>query len=290
MSLGRWQTDVVSAGRFALDGGAMFGIIPRPLWQRRIPADERGRIHLETNVLVLRDGERTVLVDCGMGEKWSDKERDIFAVEPALVASLASLGLSPADVTDLVLTHLHFDHAGGTTVRRDDGELALAFENARVHVGRRNFDWAQAPTERDRGSYRDESWSPLLREPDRLVLHDDQPGEPVQILDDIVAFACEGHTTGQLIPLVGSGDRKALYAADMVPTHAHVRIPWNMAYDLRPIDVMKEKRALLTECSDGGALIVFEHDPEVSVQRVERDGDDFRPVAPSPGDLVEVTL
>jgi glyoxylase-like metal-dependent hydrolase (beta-lactamase superfamily II) len=254
----------------------MFGIIPRPLWEKKLAPDERHRVHLGTNCLLMRDGERVVLVDNGMGDKWSEKQADIFATSSwPLLENLSAHGVAPEQVTDLVLTHLHFDHAGGTTRRGDDGQLRLTFENARVHVGRRNFEHALQPNERDRGSYRDENWAPLLEDKDRLVLHDDVPGERMNLMEDLSAFVCEGHTDGQVIPLVGAKDRRGLYAADMIPTRAHVRLPWNMSYDLRPTQLMKEKRALLELCADEGAVVIFEHDPERAVQGVVRDRDDF---------------
>jgi glyoxylase-like metal-dependent hydrolase (beta-lactamase superfamily II) len=279
--LGRYDAVVVSAGTFALDGGAMFGIIPKPLWEKKIPADAANRIPMATNCLLLRDGVRTVLVDCGMGTKWGEKQKAQFKVDEALAAGLAAQGVSFDDVTDVVLTHLHFDHAGGLTQLDAAGGLAMVFANARVHVGKRNWQWAQSPNDRDRGSYRADSFSPLLTtEKSRLVLVDDVNGAG-QILDDIAAVFCEGHTTGQMLPLVGSGDRRALYAADMVPTAAHVRMPWIMGYDLRPIDLLDEKRRLLSLCANDAVAIIYEHDVQTAIGGIAADGDDFVP-APLP--------
>ena len=159
--LGRYQATIISAGTFALDGGAMFGIIPKPLWEKKMPADDKNRIDMGTNCLLLRDGTRTVLVDCGMGTKWPQKQAEQFKVDTTLERSLKAEGVAVDDVTDLVLTHLHFDHAGGTTKRNAAGELEVVFPNARVHIARRNWEWAQHPNDRDRCSYRDESWLPL---------------------------------------------------------------------------------------------------------------------------------
>jgi glyoxylase-like metal-dependent hydrolase (beta-lactamase superfamily II) len=276
-TLGRYEARVVSAGALALDGGAMFGIIPKPLWEKKVRVDVKNRIDLGLNVLLLRDGARTVVVDTGMGDKWSDKQRDQFKVTDTLLSELAAVGVNAADVTDVVQTHLHFDHAGGTTRRAADGSLHLTFENARVHVGRRNWEHAHAPSERDRGSYLRDSWAPLddvAR--DQLVLVDDENGR-AQVLPELEAIVCEGHTTGQLLPLVGVGRERVLYGADMVPTRAHVRVAWNMGYDLRPIDLMREKRALLALCADEGIALVYEHDPDVCATAIAKDGDDFQP-------------
>lgn len=277
--LGRYEAAVISAGTFALDGGAMFGIIPKPLWEKKIPADEQNRIPMATNCLLLQDGQRTILVDCGMGDKWNAKQRAQFKVESSVSEGLAAHGLGVDDVTDLILTHLHFDHAGGLTRLGEDASdphaLAWVFQNARVHVGARNWAWAWQPNDRDKGSYRADSFSPLSGvEKDRLVLIDDvdQKGS---ILPEIDAFFCEGHTTGQMLPLVGGADQRLLYGADMVPTSAHVRMPWIMGYDLRPIDLLEEKRRLLTLCADDGVTLMYEHDTGVALSGIRRDGGDF---------------
>jgi glyoxylase-like metal-dependent hydrolase (beta-lactamase superfamily II) len=228
---------------------------------------------------LLRDGKRTVLVDCGMGDKWADKQKDQFKVDTTLATTLPAAGCSFAEVTDVVLTHLHFDHAGGLTRLDGRGALSIAFPNARVHVGRRNWEWAQRPNDRDRGSYRDDSWRPLLSaERDRLILVDDD-NRAAHLFDDVDAIFCEGHTTGQMLPVVGCGDRRALYGADMVPTRAHVRMPWIMGYDLRPIELLDEKRRLLGLCADEGVALLYEHDVSEPATGVARDGDDFLPAA-----------
>ncbi len=273
--LGRYQATVVSAGTFALDGGAMFGIVPKPLWEKKIPADDKNRILLGTNCLLLRDGKRVILIDCGMGTKWPEKAAEQFKVDTTLDASLKEAGVGVDDVTDLVLTHLHFDHAGGATRFDAAGQLAMTFKNARVHIGKRNWAHAHAPNDRDKGSYRDESWKPLDgADKDRVVFVDDENGR-AHIIDDVDALVCEGHTTGQLLPLVGAGDQRALYGADMVPTRAHVKLAWNMGYDLRPIELLDEKRKLLGLCADDGVLLVHEHEMAQPTSHIVRDGADF---------------
>ena len=274
-ALGRYEATIVSAGTFALDGGAMFGIIPKPLWEKKIPADDQNRITMGTNSLLLRDGTRTILVDCGMGTKWPARQQQQFKVDTTLQKNLQDVGVGVDDVTDLVLTHLHFDHAGGATRRNDAGELEMVFANARVHIPRRNWEWAQNPNERDRGSYRDDSWLPLKdQERDRVVFVDDSHGR-AKVLPDIDAIFCEGHTTGQMLPLVGALQQRALYAADMIPTTAHVRMAWIMGYDLRPLELLNEKRKLLALCADEQVAIIYEHDPLEPMTSIAHDGDDF---------------
>jgi glyoxylase-like metal-dependent hydrolase (beta-lactamase superfamily II) len=279
--LGKYQARIISAGTFALDGGAMFGIIPKPLWEKQIPADDANRIDLGTNCLLLQDGVHTILVDCGMGTKWQGKQQAQFKVHSHLHESLAALGLHEDNITDLVLTHLHFDHAGGTTKQDADGSLRMSFANARVHVARRNWEWAQEPNERDRGSYRTDSFAPLLdAERSRLVLHDDHAGK-VQLFDEVEGILCDGHTTGQMLPLVGALDQRALYGGDMIPTRAHVRMPWIMGYDLRPITMLDEKRRLLSLCADERVRLIYEHDAHAAWSMVARNNDDFMPVQAS---------
>ncbi|MCP4499905.1 MAG: MBL fold metallo-hydrolase [Deltaproteobacteria bacterium] len=285
LHLGRYDAQVIQAGRFALDGGAMFGVIPRTMWEKRIEPDARHRIDLATNCLLLRDGKRVILVDNGMGNKWNAKEQGIFKIgEWTLLENLQKAGVAADDVTDLFLTHLHFDHAGGSTALDENEELRITFANANVHVGKRNWEWAKDPVERDRGSYRRENFE-LLNEGGRLVLHDDEKclaegAAPIRIFDDFEAFSCDGHTSGQLLPLVGpvganNDVMRLLYGADMIPTQHHVRMPWHMGYDLRPTTLLKEKRALLSLCSDEHVALLFEHDLQTAVASIVREGKDF---------------
>lgn len=270
MRLGRWTVDLISAGTFALDGGAMFGIVPKPLWEKKIPADDKNRILLDTRCVLLRDGARVVLVDCGMGTQWNDKERDIYRIDAHLDASLAAVGVAPADVTDLVLTHLHFDHAGDTARLDASGVPLLTFPNARVFVGRRAWEHAHAPNERDRGSFRASCWAPLGgSERARVVLVEDRDGRAT-VLPELDAVLCEGHTTGQLLPLMGALDQRALYGADMFPTRAHVPVPWHMGYDLRPIVVMEEKRRLVELCVADRITLIHEHDTRFATSSLAR--------------------
>lgn len=282
MHAGRYTCGVIDAGTFALDGGAMFGIVPRPLWEKAHAPDAKNRIRLAANCLLLRDGARTILVDNGMGSLWSEKDRGIFCVEEgALDRSLAAHGISRDDVTDLLLTHLHFDHAGGTVARDASGELALAFQNARIHVGERHHDWSKAPTARDKGSFKAEVLS-LLERDGRLVRHAGSPGDEITLFDDVRAVICDGHTTGQLVPIVGRGKDAIVFPADMIPTAAHARLSWIMAYDLRPLVILDEKHALLSRVHAEGMTICFEHDVGVPLATLDKVGEDFRAVARTP--------
>jgi glyoxylase-like metal-dependent hydrolase (beta-lactamase superfamily II) len=271
LALGEWTLRTVETGHLWLDGGSMFGSVPKPLWSRTNPPDERNRIRLAMRCLLLSGHGRHVLVDVGLGDKFSDKLRDIYRVEPepSLAGSLAALGLAPGDVTDVVLTHLHFDHAGGSTVRTAGG-LRPALPGARWYVQRRNWENAHAPNPRERASYMPENYD-ALEEAGVLTLWDG-PCEP---WPGVEVFPAHGHTRGLQVVRISGGGGAAYYVSDLIPTAAHVRIPFVMGYDVAAIETMEEKRSLLARAVAERAWIVLEHDPEIAFARPAADGDDF---------------
>jgi len=261
MRIGHYHLTTIETGEFALDGGAMFGVVPKTLWQRELPADDRNRVRLALRALLLEevDGPARILIDTGVGEKWPAKLADVFGVDHtrlSLEAGLATRGLTPGDITHVLLTHLHFDHAGGATIRRD-GELVPAFENARYFVQRRNLEWAQAPSERDRASYREENFEPLLRCGVLELL--DGAGTWMDGIDLVLSH---GHTEAMQLPVISGPEAKLVYCADLIPTAAHVRAPWVMGYDNHPVVTVEEKNELLARGCREGWLFFFEHDPE----------------------------
>ncbi|MEO0814497.1 MAG: MBL fold metallo-hydrolase [Myxococcota bacterium] len=273
-NFGRFQIAAVDGGSFALDGGAMFGIVPRPLWEKQVRPDARNRITLATRCLLVVDNSaatrRVILVDSGIGDKFPDKEKEIFDIqlpEGGLKGSLARLGFAPEDVTDLVITHLHFDHVGGATERDKDGVYRPTFPNATVHVQRRMWKWAEHPTEKDAGSFRPDTYEALAG---KLHLLDG----PTEIVPDFGLIVSEGHTVGQQLPLIDGGeDGKMLYCGDVVPTRAHIRLPWIMGYDLYPLTTLEEKKLLLAQALDESWILFFEHDFDVPACRLtERNG------------------
>ena len=269
MRLGDFELTSLSDGVFRLDGGAMFGVVPKPLWQRRAPADDRNRITLGLRPLLVRTPSQTVLIDAGIGGKLSDKEVDIYGVNRTmhLDLSLAAAGLTARDVDVVIATHLHFDHAGGFTMLVD-GVLAPAFPRATYVIRRQEWDDATHPHERNRASYLAENFAPLVDA--GVVRFIEEDGE---VLPGISVARTGGHTMHHQLVRVTSGGRTAVFTADLMPTTAHVDAPWIMGYDLYPMDTLAYKKRFLREAIAGEYVIFFEHDPAIAAGIIrERDG------------------
>lgn len=268
MKIGSYELTGLETGRFGLDGGAMFGTVPKVLWSRVQPADDRNRIDMAMRCLLIRGEGRTVLIDTGIGHKFAGKDAEIYKIDQSgatLESSLRSLGLGAGDITDVILTHLHFDHAGGATTMRD-GRLCPAFPNARYHLQEENLATARRPNLRERRSYLEENFVPL-QEADCLDL---VRGEH-EILPDIHLLPVSGHTDGQHIVRIQAADGAAVvYCGDLIPTSHHVPVPWVMGYDLRPLVSMREKEELLDQAARRDWILFFEHDATVAAARVQK--------------------
>jgi methylmalonyl-CoA epimerase len=275
--LGDIEIVTVSDGFFYLDGGAMFGVVPKTFWEKKAPPDERNRIRMAMRCILLR-GPRTMLIDAGSGDKMTSKQADIYRFEREynLQHSLEAAGVSPEAIDVVLATHLHFDHAGGFTERAADGSVRPRFARAQYVVRRGEFEDAMHPNERTKGSYFFENYRPLA-EHNVLQLVD----EDVSIMPGVRVRRTGGHTMHHQIVLIESAGKTAVFAADLLPTAAHLPEVWVMGYDLFPLDTLNFKRAFLREAIEREYLIIFEHDPHIAAGYIrEKDGKRFiEPVA-----------
>lgn len=265
MRLGAVEVHPLVAGTFRLDGGAMFGVVPRVLWEREMPPDEKNRVAMTMNVLLVKTGGKNILVDTGPGDKEDARFRETYVLGgPTLAEGLAAHGLTPADIHLVVNTHLHFDHAGGNTRLDESGCVVPAFPNARYRVQRVEFEEARAAHERNRASYFPYNYQPLFDE-GRLELAD---GEE-EVAPGLTLCPLPGHTRGLQGLFIRSGGATGLYLADCVPTSHHVPLPWIMAYDLYPTETLATKKRILPQAAKEGWTLFFEHDPLVPAARIE---------------------
>ena len=258
--LGDLQLTSLHDGLFRLDGGAMFGVVPRPLWEKKAAPDDRGRIQLAMRPLLVEGEWGRMIIDCGAGDKWAAKERDIYAFERQrhLDHALAEVGLTAEAIDVALATHLHFDHFGGATARTDAG-LVPRFPCARYAI--RSAEWLDAlhPHERNRASYLRDDFVPL-KDAGRVDFYEDDQA----IRPGVRVVRTGGHTGQHQIVYLESAGKTAVFTADLIPTTAHVQIPWIMGYDLFPMETLAVKKRVIREAIDGEHLIFFEHDPLIA--------------------------
>lgn len=274
-SLGALRCHLLEAGEQWLDGGAMFGVVPKPLWSRRMPPDEKNRIPLAMRCLLIEHPDGLVLVDTGLGNKEDEKFLQIYGVKNGgdpgptqLEDAIRAAGHQPNDVTTVINTHLHFDHAGGNTMRVERSDrLTVAFPNATCVVQKNELDFARHTNERTRASYLPPNFEPVAEAGKWRLL--DGPGE---ILPGISAMLTPGHVPWHQSIVLTSGGETAVFLGDIIPTSAHLPLPYIMGYDLEPLRTLETKRTLLAEAVRGGWRFIFEHDPTVAMGRVVADG------------------
>ncbi|MES2801951.1 MAG: MBL fold metallo-hydrolase [Bdellovibrionota bacterium] len=282
LNIGGYEVIPLPTGLFGLDGGAMFGTVPKALWEKTNPADAHNRIPMEARALLLKSKDRNVLIDCGngtdfiakYGDKLGAKFAELYQVDdsgPSLKNSLAAHGLTANDITDVILTHLHFDHAGGATSAIDN-LIKPTFLNAKYYVQAENLKTAQHPNVREKASYLAANFQPLL---DAGVL-DLVNGATKNLLPNISVWVSNGHTTAHQVVIVEDDMQKLIYCGDVIPTASHIRAAWVMGYDLHPLQVIEEKTALLKSTLEKNTYLFFEHDPYCDVATVEADKSDFK--------------
>jgi len=261
----------INAGHFKLDGGAMFGVVPKSIWNKLNPADDNNMCSWATRCLLIEDGNRLILVDNGMGDKQDPKFFSYYYLhgEDTLQKSLKKFGFTPEDITDVFLTHLHFDHCGGSIkYNSDKTKLEPAFKNAVYYSNEKHWAWAVQPNSREKASFLKENILPIQESGQLKFL---KTGELLS--DSISIIEVNGHTEAMMLPVVKYKNQTIAYMADLIPSVGHLPIPYVMGYDVRPLDTLKEKENILKTALDENWLLMFEHDPKnecVSLERTEK--------------------
>ncbi len=258
-------------GYFKLDGGAMFGVVPKSMWSKLNPPDEKNLCTWSLRCLLIEMENKLILVDCGMGEKQDDKFRSFF--EPHgntnLLSVLSDQGIQAEDITDVFLTHLHFDHCGGAVYRDQNNQLIPSFPNAVYWSNERHWDWAMNPNDRERASFLKENFIPLLENGQLRFIESDK--NTLEWLPGIVIRFSYGHTEAMMTLEIEWNDQKYIYCADLLPSSFHISMPYIMAYDVRPLVSLQEKEFLLRQAVDHNHILILEHDPIVGAVTVKYD-------------------
>lgn len=263
------QIKIINTGFFKLDGGAMFGIVPQKIWRRLNPPDENNLCTWSMRCLLIETDDRKILVDTGLGDKQSDF---IKHFEPhgddSLLKSLATEGVQPEDITDVFFTHLHFDHCGGSTRYSTEGVLVPTFPNARHWTNQRHWDWAMNPNAREKASFIKDNFVPLF---EHGLIHFVDVQENIEFLPGINIHFSYGHTEAMMMLEINIGGKIFFYCADTIPSSWHIGLPYIMAYDVRPLETLKEKTALLQKAASEGWYLIFEHDPHIECLTLKKD-------------------
>jgi len=268
MHLGEIEVFYLDGGSFALDGGAMFGVVPKVLWEKKSPPDEKNRIHMRANSLLVRAAGKTIVVETGNGTQWDPKLRAIYAIQDGdpLIDSLAKTGIQREDINLVVNTHLHFDHAGGNTRLAND-RVVPNFPNAQYIVQHGELEHANRPTERDRASYFTDHLQAISKEGRWSLIDGNQ-----EILPGISVERIPGHNADIQAIKISGGGKTLAFVADLLPTRHHIQLPWIMAYDLYPLRTLETKRQWLPRIIEGGWIVVFGHDPDVAAATLHERG------------------
>jgi len=271
VSLGHFHLYSIETGRFRLDGGAMFGVVPKTLWSRYIDVDDKNRILMAMRCLLIKSEQtdRLYLVDNGTGTKFDEKFEKIYDLDydhSNLLDSLSHHGFEPEDVTDVIFSHLHFDHCGGTTYYDDNGDLQHRFPNARYHVTKKHMETARNPNAREKASFKADNIQPIYSW-DRLNLVE----ENNTYEEGLDALPVNGHTISQQLPRIRANGKTVVFMADLIPTHVHLPLPWVMGYDMYPVTTLDEKQKYLNQAIEGDWYLFLEHDAEQEVVTAKKE-------------------
>ena len=273
MKIGKYDLYSVETSEFGLDGGAMFGIIPKPVWEKKVSADELNRVNMVTRSLLLVSDEKKILIDTGNGTKWEEKYKQIYDINTDqynIEKSLGKYGFSSEQITDVICTHMHFDHIGGNT-KIKSGEVVPTFPNAKYWISEENWKLANHPSQKDAGSFIEHDWKVLAENQMIEIIDGRKP-----FIEGIETIVTHGHTPGLLHPIVSDGSNKLFYGADIFPMVAHIPIPWVMAYEVQPVVTMEEKQKLLQKMEREDWILFFEHDPHIQACSVHKDGKHYK--------------
>jgi len=263
------KISIIHSGLFKLDGGAMFGVVPKQLWTRKMEADDQNMCTWCMRSLLIETGDRKILVDTGIGDKQDEKFRSHFHPHgPQILTSLKEKGVSPSDITDVFLTHFHFDHVGGAVSRNTKGELIPTFPKAQYWTNEEHYNWAFNPNAREAASYLKENFVPLKT---HGVLNYIECKDGDEWIPNIRIRYVNGHTRSMMLLDMNVNGQRVLYAADLIPSFAHVSLPWVMAYDVEPLKTLEEKERILNEVYDDRGLLLFEHDAQNECAGLQRD-------------------
>lgn len=267
-TFGKFELFTIETGDFTLDGGAMFGVVPKSLWSRRIQPDEKNQIPMTMRCLLIKSNQtgKLYLIDDGAGTKFDEKMKKIYQLDYStknLLGSLEAHGFKPEDVTDLIFTHLHFDHCGGTTYYDEHRNLKETFPTANYHVHKDQWETATHPNAREVSSFFPENINPIKESGRLSLVEDDFEFEP-----GLSFFRADGHTSGQMLPKINAENRTLVFAADLIPTQHHLPLPYVMGYDMRAEQTLIEKKAFLDEAISNDWLLFLEHDAHQEVIRV----------------------
>ena len=276
MKFGDYRVEIVPDCEFRLDGGAMFGVVPRNLWSRTFPPDEQNRIRMNMNCVFIDTGSERVLIETGIGDKWSEKHVAMYGIDRkrSLDKSLQAIaGVNANEITIVINTHLHFDHAGGNSKHDESGTLVPSFPNARYFISRAEYEHAESPSDRDRASYLVDNWRPL-KESGQIELKD----ADYEVVPGLSMQTHAGHNRSMQCWRLDRGGQTLFGFADLVPTRAHVPLAWIMGYDLYPVETLEAKKRLLPQAARDGWACLFYHDPQQPLGRIVEDAGKLRAV------------